>query len=147
MPRIEIRLPNPPKPAGSYIPAVRVGNILYISGQIPFVDGEIKYKGKLGKDVTVEEGYQAARACGLNALSALKNEIGDLHKVRRIIKLSGYVNGTEGFIDQPKVVDGASDLMSEVFGDVGRHARIALGANSLPLGSAVEIDLIAEISE
>ncbi len=147
MPRIEIRLPNPPKPAGSYIPAVRVGNILYISGQIPFVDGEIKCKGKLGKDVTVEEGYQAARVCGLNALSVLKNEIGDLHKVRRIVKLSGYVNGTEGFIDHPKVVDGASDLMSEVFGDVGRHARIALGANSLPLGSAVEIDLIAEISE
>ena len=147
MPQIDIRLPDPPTPAGSYIPAVRVGNLVYLSGQIPFVEGQIKYKGKLGKDVTADQGYQAARVCGLNALGALKNEIGDLHRVRRIVKLSGYVNSTEDFTDHPKVVNGASDLISEVFGEIGRHSRIALGANSLPLGSAVEIDLIAEISE
>lgn len=147
MPQMDIRLPDPPNPAGSYIPAVRVGNFVYLSGQIPFVEGTIKYTGKLGKDLTVHQGYQAARICGLNALGVLKNEIGDLHLVRRIVKLCGYVNSTENFADHPKVVNGASDLMSEVFGDNGRHSRIAVGANSLPLGSAVEIDLIAEVSE
>ncbi len=146
MPQINIKLPDPPKPAGSYVPAIRVGNLVYLSGQIPFVDGEIKFQGKLGKDVGLEQGYQAARVCGLNALSALKEEIGNLEKVRRIVRLSGYVNSTDDFIDQSRVVNGASEVMSEVFGELGLHTRIAIGASSLPLNAAVEIDLIVEVS-
>lgn len=143
--KIKLILPEPPKPAGAYIPAVRFENLIFISGQIPMVQGELRFKGKLGKEVTVKDGYQAARICAINALSVLKSELGGLDKVKRIVKLVGYVNSTSQFYDQPKVINGASDLLREVFDDDGMHARVAIGTNSLPLNACVEIELIAGV--
>ena len=140
-----IELPEPPKPAGVYLPAVTVRNLVFVAGQIPSVKGVLRYKGKLVKDITLEDGYQAARVCALNALSVLKSELGTLDKVTRIVRVSGFVNCTDDFTDQPKVINGASDLLIEVFGDAGKHARVAVGTNALPLGAAVEVEILAEI--
>lgn len=140
-----IELPSPPTPAGVYVPAVRVGNLVFVAGQIPSVRGVLKYKGKLVKDIALEDGYQAARVCALNALSVLKNELGTLDRVVRIVRVGGFVNCTDDFTDQPKVINGASDLLVEVFGDAGKHARVAVGTNALPLGAAVEVEILAEI--
>ncbi len=141
-----IDLPNAPMPAANYVPFVVAGSMLFVAGQITAVNGEIKYKGKLGKDLAVEDGYQAARICGLNLIAQAKAACGgDLDKIKRVVKLGGFVNATPEFTDHPKVVNGASDLMAEVFGDAGKHARFAVGASSLPLGIAVEVDAIFEI--
>jgi enamine deaminase RidA (YjgF/YER057c/UK114 family) len=140
-----VELPEPPKPAGVYVPAVKAQNLIFVAGQIPFVNGVLKYKGKLGRDVNLEEGYQAARICALNALSVLKSELGTLDRVTRIVRVAGFVNSADDFTDQPKVINGASDLLTEAFGDAGKHARIAVGTNTLPLGAAVEIEILAEI--
>ncbi|MCS4538633.1 MAG: RidA family protein [Thaumarchaeota archaeon] len=140
-----IELPELPKPAGAYVSAVKVQNLVFVAGQIPFVKGVLKYKGKLGKDITLEEGYQAARICALNALSVLKSELGTLDRVARIVRVAGFVNCAEDFTDQSKVINGASDLFAEAFGDAGKHARIAVGTNTLPLGAAVEVEILAEI--
>ena len=141
-----IELPNAPMPAANYVPFVVAGSMLFVAGQITAVNGEIKYKGKLGKDLAVEDGYQAARICGLNLIAQAKAACGgDLDKIKRVVKLGGFVNATPDFTDHPKVVNGASDLMAEVFGDAGKHARFAVGASSLPLGIAVEVDAIFEI--
>ncbi|HEY4674271.1 MAG TPA: RidA family protein [Nitrososphaerales archaeon] len=140
-----IELPESPKPAGAYVPAVKVQNLVFVAGQIPSIKGVLKYKGKLGKDITLEEGYQAARICALNALSVLKSELGTLDRVARIVRVAGFVNCIEDFTDQPKVINGASDLFAEAFGDAGKHARIAVGTNTLPLGAAVEVEILAEI--
>lgn len=141
-----IELPNAPMPAANYVPFVVAGSMLFVAGQITAVNGEIKYKGKLGKDLAVEDGYQAARICGLNLIAQAKAACGgDLDKIVRVVKLGGFVNATPDFTDHPKVVNGASDLMAEVFGDAGKHARFAVGASSLPLGIAVEVDAIFEI--
>lgn len=142
-----ITLPNLSTPAANYVPFVVSGNMVFISGQITAWNGEIKCKGRLGDALDVEAGYQAARICGLNLISQLKLACdGDLDRVKRVVKLGGFVNSTPDFTDQPQVVNGASDLMVDVFGDAGRHARFAVSAPSLPLGVSVEVDGVFEIS-
>lgn len=136
-----ITLPTPAAPIAAYVPVVVVGGIAHVSGQLPFVGGDL-VKGRLGESVTVDEGYAAARACGLMILAQLKAKIGSLDYVEQVVKLGGFVNSTSDFIDQPKVVNGASDLMAQVFGEVGVHARSAVGVPTLPLGVAVEVDAI-----
>jgi len=142
-----LELPEPPNPMASYVRAVKSGNLLFISGQIPFVKGVIKYKGKLGSHLTVEEGYEAARVCALNVLSIVKAEVGDLEKIERIVKLTGYVNSSSGFTDQPKVLNGGSELFSQLLGEKGKHARVAVGVNELPLDAAVELEVIVEVRD
>ncbi len=140
-----LTLPSAPKPVANYVPAVRIGNLLFVSGHGPYNDGKIITSGKLGKELTVEQGYQVARNVALNCLSSTKAIIGDLNRVRRVVKLLGMVNCTEDFKDQPKVINGASDLLVEVFGDKGKHARSAVGMQSLPNGIPVEIEMILEV--
>ncbi|MDC3122597.1 RidA family protein [Alphaproteobacteria bacterium] len=138
-------LPNPAKPAGSYKPCLIVDNIAYISGQGPLLEDGSFAKGVIGKDIDFETGQKHAQKCGLAILSALKNEIGDLNKVDQLIKITGFVNCTSDFTQQPLVINGCSDLMKEIFGDKGVHARAAVGVNSLPLGFSVEIEAIFKI--
>lgn len=135
-----IVLPEAAAPVASYVPVVVHGAIAHVSGQLPFVEGALKI-GRLGEDVSLEEGVEAARACGLMILAQLK-AAGVLEQVERIVKLGAFVNSTGDFTDQPKIANGASDLMFEVFGDAGRHARAAVGVPALPLGAAVEVDAI-----
>lgn len=143
--QLGLALPPVPTPVANYVPAVQTGNLLFLSGHGPGQgDGKI-YKGKLGADLSVEDGYASARQVALCLISTLKNTLGDLDRVKRIVKLTGFVNSTPGFLDQPKVVNGASDLFVEVFGDKGRHARSAVGMVELPGGIPVEIELIVEI--
>lgn len=145
--QLGLELPSPPVPVAAYLPCVRTGNILFISGQIPKDKGELKFLGYLGGNLTIEDGVQAARICTLNALSIIRMETGDFGKVRRIVKLTGYVASAPGFHDQPKVIDGASQLLVELFGDRGKHARAAVGVNELPLGVAVELEMIVEVDD
>jgi enamine deaminase RidA (YjgF/YER057c/UK114 family) len=140
-----ITLPAPPKPVANYVPAVRAGNLLFVSGHGPYNDGKTMVSGKLGKELTIEEGFKTARNVALNCLASVKATLGDLNKVKRVVKLLGMVNCTEDFKDQPKVINGASDLLVEVFGDAGRHARSAVGMQSLPNGIPVEIEMILEV--
>jgi enamine deaminase RidA (YjgF/YER057c/UK114 family) len=140
-----ISLPAAPKPVANYVPSVRVGNLLFVSGHGPYSDGTTVVLGKLGRDLTVEEGYRTARNVALNALSSVKDALGDLDQVRRVVKLLGMVNCTEDFKDQPKVINGASDLLVEIFGEAGKHARSAVGMQSLPNGIPVEIEMILEV--
>ena len=130
--------------AGNYLPAVRVGNLVFVSGQLPKVEGKIPFKGRVGKDLDLEGGRRAARACLINILAVLKQELGTLGRVRRVVRLTGYINSYPGFQEQAKVMDGASDLLIEIFGDRGRHSRVSVGVVELPLGAAVEIEMIAE---
>ncbi|MFQ5783819.1 MAG: RidA family protein [Alphaproteobacteria bacterium] len=142
-----IELPNAAAPAANYVPYTITGNQVFVSGQVTVWNGEFKYIGRLGADLTVDDGYQAARLCALNIIAQLKAACGgDLDRVTRCVKLGGFVNSTPDFTDQPKVVNGASDLMVEVFADKGRHARFAVGAPTLPLGIAVEVDAVFEIA-
>lgn len=141
-----ISLPQPPKPVANYVPAVRVGSLLFVSGHGPYQDGKTMTSGKLGKDLTIEQGYQAARNVALNCLASVKASIGDLDKVKRVVKLLGMVNCTEDFKDQPKVMNGASDLLVEIFGEAGKHARSAVGMQALPNGIPVEIEMILEVA-
>ena len=143
--KMGLTLPPPPKPAGAYVPAVRTGNLIYVAGQLPFVDGELKYIGKIGAELTLEQGYEAARICALNALSIIHAEVGTLDRISQMVRLAGFVSSAGGFTDQPQVVNGASEFLAEIFEDRGRHARIALGVAELPLGAAVELELLAEI--
>ena len=142
-----IALPKAAAPAANYVPYVVSGNLVFVSGQITMLDGELQFIGRLGDSMGVDEGYQAARLCGLNLIAQVKAACaGDLDRVRRVVKLGGFVNCTADFTDHPKVINGASDLMAQVFGASGAHARFAVGAPSLPLGIAVEVDGIFEIS-
>lgn len=143
---MNIKIPVPPKPAGSYIPVVRTGNLLFVSGQIPIKDGKVEFQGKVPSDASIDDAQQAARLCIINVLAQLKSEIGTLDKVSKIVRLSGFVNSASDFFEQPKVINAASDLLFEIFGEKGRHSRIAVGVASLPLNSTVEIDLVAEVS-
>lgn len=140
-----IVLPEAAAPVASYVPVVVQGDLAYVSGQVSFVDGEL-LKGRLGEDVSLENGMKAARGCGLMILAQLKAALGSLDRVERVVKLGGFVNSTPEFTDQPKVVNGASDLMLEVFGEAGKHARAAVGVPSLPLGVAVEVDAVVAIN-
>ena len=141
-----IKLPEAPVPAGNYIPAVKTGNLLFISGQIPLENGKVAYTGKVSDD-NLETAQKSAKSCAINILAQIKREAGSLDKVTKIVRLSGFVNSVPEFTQHPKVINAASDLMFEVFGEKGKHARIALGAGSLPLDSMTEIDAIVEISE
>ena len=141
-----IILPSPPRPAGSYIPVVKTGNLVFVSGQIPMSDGKIIYSGKVTKDVSIEDAQKAARLCIINALAQLKSELGNLDKISKIIRVSGFVNSPREFTEHPKVINGASDLLFEIFEKKGQHARIAVGVSSLPLNSVVEVDMIVEIT-
>jgi len=141
-----LALPQPPKPAGNYVPGVRVGNFLFLSGHGPVrVDGAPTLRGKVGRDLSLEDGYKAAREVGINLLGSARTLLGSLDKVKRVVKVLGMVNSAEGFGDQPKVINGFSDLMVEVFGDNGRHARSAVGMAELPMGIPVEIEMILEV--
>ena len=140
-----ITLPTPPQPIANYVRAVKVGNLLFVSGHGPYPDGKMKTSGKVGKELTVEEGYQVARNVGLNCLASVKAAVGDLDKVKRVVKLLGMVHCTEDFKEQPKVINGCSDLLVEIFGEIGRHARSAVGMQALPNGIPVEIEMILEV--
>ena len=140
-----LTLPEVTAPVAAYIQAVQVDKLVYTSGQIPFVKGQLIYKGVVGKDLTLEEGYDAARVCVLNALAAVKSLAGSIDNIERIIRLTGYVNSAAGFTDQPKVMNGASEILLQIFGEEGRHARSAIGVNTLPLGAAVEVELIVKL--
>ena len=141
-----IVLPVAAPPAANYVPFVISGILLYVSGQLPFKDGKLAYSGRLGEALAVDDGYQAARLCGINLIAQMKAATGDLDRVARIVRLGGFVNSAAAFTDQPKVINGASDLMVEVFGPAGRHARSAVGCPSLPLGVSVEIDAVVELT-
>lgn len=141
-----ITVPQAAAPVANYVGYVKSGNLVFVSGQVTLKDGKVEYIGKLGAEISLEDGQKAARLCATNIIAQLKAACdGDLDRVRRIIRLGGFVNSTPDFTDQPKVINGASDLMVEAFGDRGKHARAAVSAASLPLGVAVEIDAIAEI--
>lgn len=141
-----ITLPDPPKPGGNYVPGVRVGNLLFLSGHGPSrVDGKPAARGKVGRDLSTEDGYKVAREVGVNLLGTARSMLGSLDKVKRIVKVLGMVNSAEGFGEQPKVINGFSDLMVEVFGEQGRHARSAVGMAELPSGIPVEIEMILEV--
>ena len=141
-----ITLPTPPQPIANYVRAVLVGNFLFVSGHGPYNDGKIKMEGKVGRELTIEEGYQVARNVGLNCLATVKAAIGDLDKVKRVVKLLGMVHCTEDFKDQPNVINGCSDLLVEVFVEIGKHARSAVGMQALPNGIPVEIEMILEVA-
>jgi len=135
------KLPEVPEPLGVYIPALKVSDILFLTGVIPEVDGEVKYKGKLGKDLTIKEGYEAAKICALNALAVAKNYLGDLDRIERIIKVIGYINSAQGFINQPKVLNGTSEFFVKIFGEKGQHVRLAIGVAELPANACIEVEV------
>ncbi len=142
-----IELPKPPTPAANYIGCVRVGNLLFIGGNIGRINGVIKYRGKVGAEVTLEQAYDAARNCALNHLATMKAALGDLDKVERIVKVISYVNAAPGFIEMPKVANGESDLLIEVFGEHGRHTRAAIGVSSLSQNAPVENEVTVQVKD
>jgi len=144
--KINIKIPNV-TPRFQFVSGVQVGNLLFISGQTPEVDGEMQFVGRLGKELNVENGKQAARLATINCLSAIESIIGDLNKVQQIVRVIGYVRSAEGFGEQPLVINGASELLNEVFGSKGNHARAALGTNELPFGAPVELEMIIKIND
>ncbi len=144
---LNIELIAPTTPVANFVKSVRTGNLLFLSGHGPSKADGTSIKGKVGKDLTIEEGYAAARQTGISILSTIKNEVGDFNKVKRIVKVLGMVNCTSDFTDQPKVINGFSDLMVEVFGEKGKHARSAVGMNALPSNIAVEIEIVVELED
>ncbi len=141
-----ITIPETPKPVAAYIPALQVNDLVFTSGQIPIVKGELKFKGKLGEKISKEQGYQAAKICALNALSAIKGVVGNLDRIEQVVKVVGFVACSEGFTEQPAVINGASEFLQEVLGEKGVHARSAVGVAELPLGVPVEVELIVKVS-
>lgn len=141
--QLGIKLAAPPDPAGSYVPVVKSGNLVFVSGQIPILDGKLAYTGKVTDD-TIETGQKSARLCAVNILAQLKKELGSLEKIQKIVRLNGFVNAGPEFSAHPKVINGASDLFVEIFGDSGKHSRIAVGVSNLPLNSMTEIDAIVQ---
>jgi enamine deaminase RidA (YjgF/YER057c/UK114 family) len=140
-----LTLPAPPAPVATYVPAVRAGELLFLSGMLPFRDGRVAFRGKLGKELTVEQGYDASKLALLNALAIVKQECQTLDAIGQVVRLVGHVASSEGFIQQPAVLNGASDLLVKIFGNAGRHARLAVGAAELPLEAAVELELIFQL--
>ena len=143
--QIGLLLPEVPKPVASYVPAKKTGNLIFTAGQLPLVSGELISKGLLGKDVEIEQAYKAARICTLNALAAIKSLIGDLDQIQQIVRVVGYVASVPTFTQQPAVVNGASELLLEIFGENGKHARSAVGMAVLPMNASVEIELTVEV--
>lgn len=144
---LDIELPASPEPVAEYVPYRRTGNLIFISGQDCRVNGELKYKGKVGLNVSEEEGYDAARIAALRSLAVLKSAIKDLNKVVKVVNLHGYVNSAKGFVRQPMVINGASELLVQIFGENGRHSRCALSANELPFDTPVELEMIVEVKD
>jgi enamine deaminase RidA (YjgF/YER057c/UK114 family) len=142
---LNITLPVPPKPAGSYIPVVITGNLVFVSGQIPMQDGKVVFTGKVPSEKSIEDAQKAAKICAINILAQLKANLGSLDRIAKIVRVSGFVNSTPDFAEQPKVINAASDLFFDIFGEKGKHSRIAVGVSSLPLNSTVEIDAVVEI--
>jgi enamine deaminase RidA (YjgF/YER057c/UK114 family) len=142
---LKILLPGAPKPVAAYIPAKQTGNLVFTAGQLPMVNGELISKGLLGQDVEIDEANKAARICTLNALAAIKGVIGDLDRIKQIVRVVGYVASVPSFTQQPAVVNGASELLLEIFGENGKHARSAVGMAVLPLNASVEIELTVEV--
>lgn len=140
-----IELPELPKPLGSYVPFVRTGDLLYLSGMLPLVNGKLLYSGRVGEKVTLDEAVHAARRSAINAIAVLRSAIGSLDSLKRCVKVTGFVASAHDFTDQPKVINGASDLLREVFGEAGLHARAAVGVHILPMNSPVEIEFIFEV--
>ena len=141
-----LNIPDLPKALANYVPYKIVGKTMYISGQAPVKNGELIYKGKVGSDITVEDGIEAAKLCVINIIAGVKTGIeGDWDKLDSFVKLTGYVNCQNNFTDQPKIINGASDMLVDIFGDQGRHSRVAVGSNALPLGIAVEIDAVVQL--
>jgi len=144
--RLGVTLPPAPRPVGSYVPACQAGDLVFVSGVLPFQEGKILHPGKVGRELSIEEGAANARIAVINALAILQQELGDLSRITRIVRLTGHVASAEGFVDQPAVINGASDFLVEVFGEQGRHARLALGAFELPLHAPIELELIVQVS-
>ena len=140
-----LTLPNPPAAAGSYVPTVRTGNLLFCAGTICMIDGKMTHTGQVGKEHTIESGAKAAEVCALNTLANIKAAVGSLDQVARIVMLNGFVNAVDGFADSPAVINGASDLFLKVFGEAGKHARAAVATNGLPKGTTTEIQVIIEL--
>ncbi|HRI83632.1 MAG TPA: RidA family protein [Opitutaceae bacterium] len=140
-----LTLPNPPAAAGSYVPTVRTGNLLYCAGTICMIDGKMTHTGQVGKEQTVETGAQSAAICALNTMANIKAAVGSLDRVARIVFVSGFVNAVDGFADSPAVINGASDLFVKVFGEAGKHARAAVAVNGLPKGTTTEIQVVVEL--
>ena len=141
-----IEIPTPPNPAGSYIPVVTTGNLAFVSGQIPMKEGKVIFEGKVPENQSVESARDAAKICIINGLAQLNVNLGSLDKITKFVRISGFVNSNPNFAEQPKVINAASDLLVEIFGDMAKHSRIAVGVASLPLNSTVEIDMIVEFS-
>ena len=141
-----LEIPEAPKPLAAYIPVTKVGNLIFTAGQIPLKNGKLIYEGKVGKDLPVETARKAAELCLLNGLSVIKSVTGSLENIKKIVKATVFVNSAEGFTDQAKVANGASELLVELFGEKGKHVRSAVGVNELPINSAVELELIVEVS-
>jgi enamine deaminase RidA (YjgF/YER057c/UK114 family) len=144
--RLGVELPPAPRPVGSYVPACQAGDLVFVSGVLPFQGGKILQPGKVGRELTVAQGAANARMAAINALAILQQEVADLSRIKRIVRLTGHVASAEGFVDQLTVINGASDFLAEVFGDRGRHARLALGAFELPLYAPIELELIVQVS-
>lgn len=140
-----IQLPVPPQPVASYVPYVLTGNLLFVSGQMPMQDGRLKCTGLLGKELVTGQGAECARQCALNAIAVMKSALGELSRVSRVVKVSGYVASVTDFLEHPKVVNGASELLNSVFGEKGKHARVAVGCPALPLNAPVVVDVIVEV--
>ena len=143
---LSIELPTPPSPAGSYIPVVTTGNLAFVSGQIPMREGKVVFEGKVPEQQSLESARDAAKICIINGLAQLKANLGSLDKIRKFVRISGFVNSSPNFTEQPKVINAASDLLVEIFGEMAKHSRIAVGVASLPLNSTVEIDMVVEFS-
>ena len=141
-----IDIPTPPSPAGSYIPVVTTGNLAFVSGQIPMKEGKVIFEGKVPENQSVDSAREAAKICIINGLAQLKINLGSLDKITKFVRISGFVNSSPDFAEQPKVINAASDLLVEVFGDMAKHSRIAVGVANRPLNSTVEIDMIEEVS-
>lgn len=142
-----ITIPPAPQPLAAYVPAVKTGKYVFTSGQVPLKDGKIAYTGKVGQELTPDEGKMAAEICGINCISAVLSVAGDIDKIARIVKLTVFVSSAPGFTSQPEVANGASELMIKIFGDNGKHARSAVGVGELPRGAAVEVEMIAELKD
>ncbi|MDH4087209.1 MAG: RidA family protein [Nitrospira sp.] len=145
--QLGLELPAPPKPVANYVPVVRTGDLLFLSGVLPSRDGQLIMTGKLGQNLSIDQGMEAARVAVLNGLSIIRQEAGSLDRVKRIVKMVGHIASAPGFTDQPQVLNGASDLLVSLFGDAGRHARVAVGAAELPRQAPVEIELIVELAK
>ena len=141
-----IDIPTPPSPAGSYIPVVTTGNLAFVSGQIPMKEGKVIFEGKVPENQSVDSAREAAKICIINGLAQLKINLGSLDKITKFVRISGFVNSSPDFAEQPKIINAASDLLVEVFGDMAKHSRIAVGVANLPLNSTVEIDMLVEFS-